>query len=280
MSKNAPTLRHDSLFASPLGQVGEFRFDQAVADVFPDMLKRSIPGYQSIISQSGLLAARFARPGTRLYDLGSSLGATTLSMHRALLQSNDDKTGSDQGMAGNTSTLGCEIHAIDNSTAMIDTCRAVILAETGHAGLDTHGTPDKQNPLPVYLNCADMLTTPLENASVVAMNFTLQFVDPSQRDQMMKRIADALIPGGVFIMSEKVKFDDPTLNELHIEMYHNYKRANGYSDLEISQKRTALENVLIPDTLETHHKRLDDAGFGSSSVWFQCFNFASIVAIK
>lgn len=256
--KNATDHQRDSLFASPLGEVGEFKFDKSVADVFPDMLKRSIPGYQAIISQSGLLAARFVQPTTQLYDLGCSLGATTLSMRHAIRQAD----------AESEQARGCRIHAVDNSQAMLDKAAAVIDAEN-HIG-----------SLPVELHCEDIQQTSIENASVVAMNFTLQFIPPAERDKLMHTISDALRPGGALILSEKVTFDDPVLNELHIEMYHNFKSANGYSDLEISQKRTALENVMIPDTLDTHAQRLKTAGFRSSSVWFQCFNFASIVAIK
>jgi len=134
--------------------------------------------------------------------------------------------------------------------------------------------------VPVQLHCQDMQQHKLSNASVVAMNFTLQFIAPLERDQFMRAIASSLQPGGVLILSEKVTFSDPVLSEMHIDMYHNFKRANGYSDLEISQKRNALENVLIPDTLDTHAQRLKQAGFSSSSVWFQCFNFASLIAIK
>jgi tRNA (cmo5U34)-methyltransferase len=112
------------------------------------------------------------------------------------------------------------------------------------------------------------------------MNFTLQFVKPEARAALMRRIADALRPGGVLILSEKVCFDDPVVNEMHIDLYHAFKSRNGYSDLEISQKRTALENVLVPDTLPEHQSRLLASGFAHCSVWFQCFNFASLIAIK
>jgi len=250
----------DSLFAQPLGAVSEFRFDQNVADVFPDMLKRSIPGYQAIISQSGLLAARYTQPNTNLYDLGCSLGATSLAMHKALSESRRDNP---------LQSNGCLIHGIDNSSAMIKKATDIIAAQIG-----------KTDELPINLHCEDMQNSDLQNASVVAMNFTLQFVAPAQRNNMMQSIADSLRTGGVLILSEKVTFDDPRLSDMHINMYHNFKRANGYSDLEISQKRNALENVLVPDTLETHTKRLEAAGFTSSSVWFQCFNFASLIAIK
>jgi len=254
----------DSLFASPLGDATRFRFNQAVVDVFPDMLRRSIPGYESIITQSGLLAQRYAQPKSRLYDLGSSLGATALALRGALCESDlaTDKTQSD--------CSAFEIHAIDNSAAMVTESRKVIALDT----------TDANQHIPIQVHEADLTEYPLENASVVAMNFTLQFITPSARNALMARIANSLLPGGALILSEKVTFDNSIVNDLHIDMYHAFKSANGYSDLEISQKRTALENVLVPDTIGTHHTRLNSAGFSHSTVWFQCFNFASIVAIK
>ena len=271
-----PNVQKDSLFAQPLGQVGEFRFDEKVAAVFPDMLQRSIPGYNSIISQSGLLAARFAKANTHLYDLGCSLGATTLAMRTAMLEA----SGTD-----NPDYTDCVLHGVDNSQAMLIRATDVINESAGaNIVIASHDSSAeisaKPANLPVVLHCEDMQNTSIENASVVALNFTLQFIPPAERDAMINRIANGLQPGGALILSEKVTFDDPVLSQLHIDMYHNFKRANGYSDLEISQKRTALENVLIPDTLETHASRLKKAGFSSNSVWFQCFNFASIVAIK
>lgn len=260
MSSN-PTRDRDSLFAAPLGEIEAFRFNQAVVDVFPDMLRRSVPGYEAIIRQSALLAGRHVQPGTRLYDLGSSLGATALSMQDALLQLDPAQCRS------------CEIHAIDNAPAMIRACRDIIALHARHQG-------DETARAPIVLHEADLETHPIEQASVVAMNFTLQFVAPAARTQLMQRIAKALLPGGALILSEKVRFEDPVLNELHIDMYHAFKRQNGYSELEISQKRTALENVLVPDTLEQHRQRLLDSGFSHCSVWFQCFNFASLIAIK
>lgn len=237
-----------------------FRFDEAVATVFPDMLRRSIPGYAAVIAQSGLLAARFAKPGTNLYDLGCSLGATTAAMRDALLAARTD----------DPSRPPFHLCGVDNSAAMIDRARDEL---TGPGQL--------ANDPRVHLELreADLAQTPLTNASVVALNFTLQFVDPGERERLMHRIASALVPGGVLILSEKIRFDDPATDRLYIEMYHDFKRANGYSDLEISQKRDALENVLIPDTLETHLSRLNKAGL-QGSVWFQCFNFISLIAIR
>ena len=250
----------DSLFASPLGDIAGFRFNQSVVDVFPDMLRRSVPGYESIITQSALLASRYVQPASRLYDLGSSLGATSIAMRDALLQCDRARTNH------------CEIHAIDNAPAMINASRSIIDAGVEDA--------NRSELTPIVLHEANLEDHPITGASVVAMNFTLQFVKRDARAALMNKIADALKPGGALILSEKVCFSDPVVNQLHIDMYHAFKSANGYSDLEISQKRTALENVLVPDTLDEHRDRLLSAGFSHCTVWFQCFNFASLIAIK
>jgi tRNA (cmo5U34)-methyltransferase len=133
---------------------------------------------------------------------------------------------------------------------------------------------------PITLQHADVLDVPLQPASVVVMNFTLQFIAADQRDALVRRIADALQPGGIFVLSEKICFADEDENQLQQTLHHAFKFNNGYSQLEISQKRTALENVLVPETLEAHRARLLDAGFSRVSVWFHCFNFMSLVAFR
>ena len=238
----------DTLFAEPLAEISPFAFDEDVARVFPDMIKRSVPGYATIVNMTGVMAARYAQPGTRLYDLGCSLGASTLAMRQQV------------------TAPGCEIIAIDNSRAMLERCQTV---------LDTDA-----HDLPVTLSCADLEAVDITNASVVVLNFTLQFVAQQQRDHVIQAIFDGLAPGGIMILSEKVLFEDDHLNQLNIDLHHAFKRTNGYSDLEIAGKRSALENVLVAETLNAHRRRIEDAGFHSCDVWFQCFNFASLVAIK
>ncbi|MEE4192966.1 MAG: carboxy-S-adenosyl-L-methionine synthase CmoA [Halieaceae bacterium] len=238
----------DDIYANPIDALPAFRFDDEVVRVFPDMIKRSVPGYSTIIAMTGLLAGRYAAPGSNLYDLGCSLGASTLAMR--------------QQVRGE----GCRIIGVDNSHAMIERCRSVI-------DTDSH-------ELPVELLLADIEDVAIENASVVVLNFTLQFIAVEKRAAMMQRIFDGLRPGGILVLSEKVLFADPQLNQLNIDLHHDFKRANGYSDLEIAQKRQALENVLLPETLDAHRQRLSAAGFDSCDVWFQCFNFASLVALK
>lgn len=231
-----------------MARIADFAFDDSVARVFPDMIKRSVPGYSTIIANTGLLAGRYAVRGSHCYDLGCSLGASTLAMRQ------------------NIQVENCSIVAVDNSSAMLDRCQSVI-------DTDSHD-------IPVELRLDDIRQTPIARASVVVLNFTLQFIEPLQRDAMLTRIYQNMLPGGVLILSEKVCFEDEHVQALTTDLHHAFKSAHGYSDLEIAQKRSAIENVLTPETLPAHQHRLKAAGFSSVDVWFQCFNFASLVAVK
>jgi len=229
-----------------------FRFDAAVARVFPDMLRRSIPGYEASLEAIGSLAARYARPGSNCYDLGCSLGAATLAIRQGIR------------------AAGCRVVAVDNAPAMVERCREIIARDdAAHPGRP-----------PVSVQLADIRDVPIENASLVVMNYTLQFVEPGDRAELVGRIASGLLPGGVLLLSEKVVDEDPHMESLLVELHHEHKRRNNYSALEISRKRAALENVLRPETVATHRQRLADAGFVHSAVWLRYFNFVSIVATR
>jgi tRNA (cmo5U34)-methyltransferase len=238
----------DTLYAQPSDVVGGFRFDQTVVDVFPDMIARSVPGYATIIHMIGQIAERYAQAGSRCYDLGCSLGAATLAMRHRI------------------AAADARIVAVDNSSAMIERCRTVVDADSGE--------------VPVDLVCADLQEVAVANASVCVLNFTLQFIPLEQRLDILTRLYQGMLPGGVLILSEKIAFNEPEHHQLMIDLHHNFKRAHGYSELEIAQKRSALENVLLPETVEVHRERLASAGFRSTDLWFQCFNFASFVAFK
>ena len=134
--------------------------------------------------------------------------------------------------------------------------------------------------VPVELHCEDIRNIKISNASLVVLNFTLQFINPDERIDVIRNIYNGLNTGGILILSEKVVFEDKELNERQISRYHDFKRLKGYSDTEINRKKEALENVLIPDTPEEHFRRLADCGFSTYDVWHQFFNFISIVAEK
>lgn len=237
----------DTLYATD-PPLGDFVFDQQVVDVFPDMIKRSVPGYMTIIHMVGQLAERYAQSGTRCYDLGCSLGASTLAM-RHRIQAAD-----------------VELVAIDNSSDMINRCKIVLDADSSE--------------VPVALRCEDLEQSDIENASVVVMNFTLQFIPVARREALIRRIYQGMVPGGVLILSEKLTFDNAHHDNLMTELHHYFKKTNGYSEMEIARKRNAIENVLIPESLESHKARLANAGFTGTELWFQCFNFSSLLAFK
>jgi tRNA (cmo5U34)-methyltransferase len=232
-------MSRDRIFAEAEAEAGSFEFNNEVADVFPDMLQRSIPGYAASIQAVGTLASRYAQPGSRCYDLGCSLGAATLAMRR------------------NIAVPGCQIVAVDLAPAMISRCREVIAADD--SDVDVSIVED------------DVRQIAIEQASMVSLE---------ERDAMISKIFDGLIEGGIFVLSEKVVDEDEEVEALLVHMHHEFKRQNAYSDLEISRKRTALEKVLIPESIAAHRARLETAGFAHVGVWLRHFNFVSIIATK
>ncbi|MEE2024920.1 MULTISPECIES: carboxy-S-adenosyl-L-methionine synthase CmoA [Alkalimonas] len=241
-------MHKDHIYAEPLAHIQDFRFDDQVADVFPDMIQRSVPGYQSIIQTIGQLASRYQQANSHFYDLGCSLGAASLAMRR------------------NISAAGCKIIAVDNSPAMVQRCQRHLEAF--------------RSEVPVTVLEGDIREVAFENAAMVVINFTLQFLAKQDRSPLLKKVYQALKPGGILVLSEKIISAHSRSNQLLVDLHHDFKRANGYSELEISQKRTALENVMQPDSIAAHQQRLEQVGFTESTVWFQCFNFCSMIAFK
>lgn len=237
----------DTLFAAPQAQLGPFQFDDHVARVFSDMIGRSVPGYDLTLKMIGVIAGHFANAGTNCYDLGCSLGASTLAMRHNI-------------------PADCTLYAVDNSQPMVNACQSNIDLDKATA--------------PTHVLCADIREIDVSNASIATMNFTLQFVPAADRHSLLSSICDGLISGGALVLSEKISLHGDSEQELLMDLHHDFKRAMGYSDLEIAQKRSAIEDVLVPDSLETHKERLHKAGFRAVHTWFQCFNFASLIAIK
>lgn len=235
----------DRVFSSRLSEIRPFEFNQTVANVFEDMISRSVPGYGLLLRMIGLYASVFVQPDSRVYDLGCSLGEASLVI------------------AGQSETVNCQIVAVDNSAAMIAKCR-------------------QRQPLPhnIEWRCQDIRQTGITNASLVVLNLTLQFLPPEERFDLLQRIFEGLNSGGALVLSEKVVFTNEAENERMVELYQGFKKSMGYSDLEISQKRNALEKVLIPDSDSYHLQRLEDVGFDEIYQCFRSFNFVSFLAIK
>ena len=233
-----PTSPADRLFATAERHLVDFAFDEAVAAVFPDMIRRSVPGYETVVPLTGLIAAKHLRPNGRCYDLGCSLGATTQAVLAAIGE------------------RPCEIVAVDDSQAMLHRARQLAGAEPR-----------------IHWRRADIRELAFEEADVVILNYTLQFLPRQDRLPLLQRLRGCLTDGGVLLLSEKLD-GYRGFADLHLD----FKRANGYSEMEIAGKRTALENVMRIDSEETHLARLRTAGFPMPRLWFRCLNWASFVA--
>ncbi|MCP3926317.1 MAG: carboxy-S-adenosyl-L-methionine synthase CmoA [Desulfobacterales bacterium] len=241
-------MKKDNIYKDTVERIQPFKFNSKVVDVFDDMINRSVPLYQESIKRQAEIAAEFYQEGSVIYDLGCSSGNVGLTFL--------DKMGKKK----------FNMVAVDNSKEMIDEYKKRL-----------SNKPKSEN---INFLCDDIRDISFENASVVIINLTLQFIPLADRDSLVKRIYDSMLSGGVIILTEKTVHKDKTITDLQQNFYYLFKKENGYSNLEISQKRDALENVLIPETPEDHIKRLNNSGFKETDIWLKWFNFASFIGIK
>jgi len=223
----------------------QFEFDENVASVFDDMLNRSVPFYNEALDLTTQFALKYSQKDSIIYDLGCSTASTLINISKK-------------------SSFNLKLIGIDSSDAMLK--RAEQKANAYNIDLD--------------LICDDIFNINFKTSSVIISNYTLQFIRPLQREKFIKKIYDSLEVGGVFIFSEKVISEDTTLNKLFIDKYYEFKKSQGYSEFEISQKREALENILIPYTYEENKKMVIDAGFSHFDCIFKWINFSTFIAIK
>ncbi|GAB6094460.1 carboxy-S-adenosyl-L-methionine synthase CmoA [Desulfatiferula olefinivorans] len=238
----------DTIYSRKHDRVPPFEFNENVVGVFDDMIHRSVPLYHEALIRKAQLAEQFYRPGTTVYDLGCSNGNFGLRFLDIM------------------GKKPFHMVAVDNSKPM----------------LDTYATRLANRPMGdcIHLTLADITDIRLDNASVVVINLTLQFLPMDQRDGLIQSVYRALIPSGLLLVTEKTVHDDETLTNLFQDYYWRFKKENGYSNLEISQKRDALENVLIPETVGAHLTRFSSAGFSRMDIWQKWFNFTSFICIK
>ena len=253
--KNA--IKHDTLFTTPLDKAARFSFDEQVVACFPDMIRRSVPGYGQVLAMLPIFAKRHCKYRqqnesgqrvSRIYDLGCSLGGASMAL------------------AGEFAPHDLQIKAVDISPAMT-TEASTLLADN---------YPEHN----IEVIIADIRDIELESCDMVILNLTLQFLPAADRVAVLEKIYAALSEGGILVLTEKTHAFDEQYDAWLVERYYDFKRANGYTEMEISGKRNALENVLITDTLDEHHARLSQVGFQRHLTWFQFLNFVSIVAFK
>ena len=237
----------DRLFSKKM-KPSSFSFNQEVAEVFPDMLERSIPGYRTTIDSIRFLASKYSRKETNCYDLGCSLGASSIALG--------------EGSAKND----CNVIAIDKSSSMTKSFSEIIKREK----LD----------LNIHIFNEDVLDSRITNASIVIMNFTLQFIRKQDRQFLIDKIYNGLNDGGLLLLSEKIIEGDKNINKLLIDLHENFKIENLYTKEEIQNKKESIKNVLIEDDISTHKSRLSKSGFTKFGIWLQHFNFASFIAVK
>jgi len=241
-------MKKDKLFANKKNNLADFNFGKETVEVFDDMLERSVPLYYELQRMIGEIAAEFAQDETNVYDLGCSTGNTLLTLN-------------------NNINKNVKLIGIDYSQDMLDKCKEKLA---------------KNNVTKDYeLLCLD-LNQPIsiKKASVVVLNLTLQFVRPLYRDNVIRCIYEGLVDKGCLILIEKVLGNDSTFNRLFIKFYYEMKKRNGYSELEIAQKREALENVLIPYRLDENKQLLIRNGFSYLDIFYKWYNFCGIVAVK
>jgi tRNA (cmo5U34)-methyltransferase len=241
-------MEKDKVFAKETHRIKPFEFNREVARVFDDMLQRSVPLYSESIQRQSQLVAHYYQEGTFIYDLGCSHGNLGIKVMDQL---------------GNRSF---SMIGVDSSVPMIEKYSKRV--------------KKRSHPSKVKLVCGLLENLKIQNASVVLINLTLQFLEPKKRDRLIKNIFRGMNKGGVLILTEKIVQTSKPLDDLMTRFYKTYKLENGYSELEISQKRDALEKVLIPDTISTHEKRILNAGFSHFDIWLKWFNFTSMIAIK
>ncbi len=244
MPKSSPaSSKPDSLFLEQEIGRGEFRFDERVAQVFPDMLRRSIPGYRELLQLLGILAVDYVQAGSKVYDLGASLGAASLAIRHAV----GDRM--------------AEIIAVDNSSAMVQRMEQIFADDNGLC--------------PVIVTESDVQTLELQPASMIVLNFTLQFIPFKERADLIKRLSQTLLPGGVLVISEKISESDDFYKNLH----DSFRAHHGYSHLEMSRKRKALEDVLVPASSSQMETWLKEAELKVYPL-FRALQFVSWAAVK
>ncbi len=226
----------------------DFVFSKRVVEVFDDMLDRSIPFYKEVIAASANLLDSFLSPSDRVVDLGCATGTTLLELAR-ILEDNE-----------------LEYLGVDNSPAMLEKARLKT---------ELFSKQDK-----ITFSEKDITTIAIPGSGAFILNYTLQFIRPLKREEFIHHLFQQLRPGGILLLSEKIINHDSILNRQYIDIYHHFKRSRGYSELEIAKKREALENILIPFSIEENRQLLQNAGFVSVETYFQWFNFASFIAIK
>ena len=241
-------MNKDLLYSKPLPVITDFKFNNSVVNVFSDMINRSIPGYKTTLNLLGILSSIHFKNKTNIYDIGCSLGDSSEAVIKAI----GDKE--------------YQFFAIDKSKEMIKICKKKLSKKNYQKKIQ-------------YIN-DDVVKLKFNNASIIIFNFTLQFIPLDQRKILLDRVYKGMNKNGMLILSEKILFDDLDIQKNKNALHDKFKSLNGYSNLEINQKKDALKKILLPETIDQHILRLQKIGFKNVNVIYQCINFSTIIAFK
>ncbi|ADD79547.1 carboxy-S-adenosyl-L-methionine synthase CmoA [Candidatus Riesia pediculicola] len=241
--------KKDNILRNAIKDLKDWRFDRKVSEVFHDMAHRSIPGYKNISNTIGYFSKKFIQPKSNIYDLGCSIGEVTESILKYVLNKN------------------CTIISVDHSKDMIKNFKKRLYKKI-----------QKSNSIKIFQR--DILKIDIKNASIIVLNFTLQFIHPFKKTYVIDKIYQGLNQNGILILSEKIKSQNPEENKLFSSAYKNFKLSNGYSRLEVIQKERMLKNSMFLESMEQHRSRLKQSGFCDFILWFQYLNFISLIAFK
>ena len=236
-------MKKDEVFKEKIKK--QFEFDESVASVFDDMLTRSVPFYEEMLHLTTTFGLKYLTSNDRVYDLGCSTASTLITLAKQ-------------------SAIPLELIGIDSSFAMLQRAKSKASA---------YG-------ISIEFLCDDIFEIPFLSSKLIIANYTLQFIRPLKREQLIGKIYKSLQEGGVFIFSEKVICGEKNLERFLIDEYYTFKKNQGYSEFEIAQKREALENVLIPYTIDENRQMIENAGFKHFEILFKWANFATFIAIK
>lgn len=228
--------------------VGSWTFDAEVADVFSDMLKRSIPNYEIMRELVFDIAVRTTPADSYVVDLGCSNGESLAPLVRHLGERN-------------------RYIGVDASEPMVAAARERFREEI--------------NKNLVEIQQLDLrVDYPKVNAGVTLSILTLQFVPINYRQLLCHKIYASTLQRGVFLLVEKVIGETDHIDNLMIRWYEEKKARSGYSSLEIAEKRKSLEGVLVPLKPSWNLQLLREAGFRKIDCFWRCMNFAGWIAVK
>ena len=221
----------------------KWEFNEEVANVFDNMLERSIPQYDVMRELVKRIGFKYVQLGSTIVDIGCSNGNAVDPFVKSY-------------------NMDCNYLLLDVSEPMLEKCK------------------EKFGFLDGIMNYDITKGIPKTDASLVLSILTLQFTPIEYRQKIVQSIYDNLREDGAFILVEKVLGNTNEIDEVFVNEYYQMKSENAYTREQIQNKRKSLEGVLVPITAKWNEELLRSAGFRKIDCFWRCLNFAGWIAIK